>query len=293
MDVYDNFGNLISDINDINSTFGKRFMFPLFEDTTELTFNFYPKSDVNDVTSYTVSVDGGYITEEDYENRYNYNGNIKRYSEEDVTFTPDIRHLYEEYTDRFEGDVIVNLGETITVNSYDYEQCLEQGASETNTATQDITLSNMQVFDSISDSGINLSDTLSSADYINGAKFITIDISIKNNNALGYSYDGVGDNTFGITQFVRPSLKDYSADTILSEVNTEIEYFSIPNDTASGYYMFQMDKDGEINATVGFFYDEELLNDGNIQFMIGDSEFVGGDEMFDDFYYIYDVPAIS
>ncbi len=292
-DVYDNMGNLIEDLHDIDTVFGKRFMMPLFEGTTELTFKFYPISDTKDVTSYTVSVDGGYITEEDYQNRHNYAAIHDRYEESDYTFTPDLRHLTgKDYTDRFEGDVILNLGETFTLETANIEQNFEQGAIITGTATQEVTLSNMQVYDSISEAGIDMADTIANSDSMDGAKFVTVDVNIKNNDVENGGYDGVGDNVFYIGEYVRPQLKDYNEESVQKALYTEIDYFSIQNNTAKGYYMFDMDVGTEVSATVGFFYSEELLNEGNIQFMIENSEYrsVDGEIEVESFCYIYDVP---
>ncbi len=284
--VKDNFGNELRTLNKITNGYGELFTLPLIEGTSSLVFEFYPRSDSTDITSFELPVNGGYITKEEYDTEFSFTTNFERYDESEFTYIPDIRHYFdEEYTDIMDGDVVVSLGETITLDLPEYEQETGEDSGE-----QDVTLTNFQVFDSVSKAGIELKDTLSETDTVEGAKFVTVDVNIKNYGAIGNVYEGVGDNTFYIGSYVYATLKEVNEESQAQSIYSEIEYFNHPNNTVSGYYMFNMDKDGEFDGKVGFFYSEELLKNGNIQFAIESLEYISTEEGYTSYKYIYDIP---
>ncbi len=225
---------------------------PLVEGTAQLYFEFVSMNDVTkNIAEFTLDIETGYITQEmhDFNDVYNSNNNAQVV---ETAKLPDLG-IPDYFENRFEDDVIVEFGETVLIDSY------------MGTGQHEVTLSNLQIFDSLSDFGITPEQTsFADHDVYEGEKFVTVDVHVKNINATGIAYEGVGANTFGVQDFVKAQYR--FTGEMDANYYEEIQYNSLAGNTAKGYYMVDMPENCEQTLTIGFFFDTQALEKGEIQF---------------------------
>ncbi len=256
--VTDNMGNTIENIIPQRSF---SIYHPLYTGTESLSFEFINMDNKNEVIA-KISVpitNGGYKEKTDVDSSSVINNDV-------ITFIPDISALaiYEgdSYENRTADEIVYGLDEPIEVTTVD-------------DGTQILTISNLQIYDSISDAGIDPSATLdSSTDSQPGAKFVTIDVIINNNNAVGIEYNE-GENNFFISSYISPAARtiyDDEATRYSNPLHTEIAYFDNAGKSVKGYYSFELTGDEVMTAKVGFFWDEKALSEDNLQLMLDNQD---------------------
>lgn len=242
---------------------------PLPENTTELTFTFYAKTDrVNPLATITVPVDGGYAQ---------------------TLYTPvtpaGIDAVYDPPIDNAPQDVVrwgeasVALGETIE-STY--------GATEGCDGKLLVTYSGMQVFDSAADFGLTEADMREMDEPLTreGMKFVTFDVRIESQDFVtdwnrefldenapedeiiqelsSYEKNDGTASMHWITNFFQPQAKGYPM------LGGDIDYFSGHMNGMTNYYHFAMNENDARDFTVGAFIPDELLTAGGLYIGVAD-----------------------
>lgn len=241
--VTDNMGNEVQRMELIRGD--GAYYKPLYNGTTELTVNFYNEyGDDNEVLgTFKIPVETGYadVKEE-----------IERtpVSEEEVTYIPEIPNLGEDWLARRQGATVVNLGDTLDMTQ-------EMGAiTEGN---QKLTISNMQVYDSVEAAGISKDDlSFYSESLFDGKCFVTFDLKLQNQGAVALFEN----DAYYVNSYASNLCSKYPNKV---ESGSELIYFD-SGEKGKSYFKFTLDADGEKTMKVGFLGDRDALERGDYQF---------------------------
>lgn len=242
--VTDNMGNKVQQMEQLNHGDGVYYR-PLYNGTTELTLTFHNEyRDESEVlATVKIPVENGYVDVKE---------EIERtpVSEEEVTYIPELPQLGEDWLARRQGATVVNLGDTLDIT---------QEMGTITEGIQKLTISNMQVYDSIEAAGISKDDlSFYSKDLVDGQCFVTFDLKLQNQGAAALFESDV----YYVNSYA-PNLSSKYPNKV--ESGSELIYFD-SGEEGKSYFKFTLDANGEKTMKVGFLGDRDALERGDYQF---------------------------
>lgn len=225
----------------------ERYYQPLIKGTKSLTFAFGDMEDVSvPPTAITVPVEGGFADAR-------LSSLYERPEESEITYIPEPPAADENTLCQIPGSQIVALGEKAVFTP-------DSPGSQVQSGSQEVTIFNMQIFDSAEAAGILEDDLVEvPSDVEKQLKFVTFDVTVKNSKAESAFFD-----SYNISNFFLPSPLYYERP--FNENNSDDPvYFADHSNGVKNYYEFALGTNEEFTTKVGVYLDEADLRAGNVQ----------------------------